>query len=173
MGRWRSLNCWLTRRSAVGPDEVPFAHTGGVAALFWVIIACVFSELAVLELLLPWELVRVTSTVLHTAVLLLLLSAYATRRMNPHLVVPSGLVVANGGSTRLLLPWKNVAVVKPGAASKEPGRLWYEVNGMTNVLIALDPPMLWGAQSVSSVAIFADDPKGLVASAQHWKARGV
>jgi hypothetical protein len=165
MGRWRSLACWITRRDPAGAGEVAFSHAGGIAAFFWVVMACVASELVVVELLMPWARVRLVSTGLHLTVLLLLLTAYASLRMHPHLVVPEGLVLSTGPTTRLMLPWRNVVSLDRGTHGPQGGRISMEVNGMTNLLVTLDPPMRWKDQSVSSVRFYADRPADLLAAA--------
>lgn len=165
MGRWASLVGWVARRDRAASDELPFSYAGGIAAFYWVIIVCVVSELAVVDLLLPWQHVRLASDVLHSAVLFLLLSSYAMLRVNPHLIAPPGLVIRHGRDLELLLPWDRIASVASNHAA-DPAGIVVHINGTTNVQVNLDRPMTYNSRSVSRICCYVDDPQGFVIAAR-------
>jgi hypothetical protein len=178
-GMWRSLVRWVTRRPVVG-GGTPFSYAREVTPLIWAFIAVSAIEVPVLHLLLPWEAVRMAADVAGVYGLLWMLGLLASLRVHPHLVEDAGLRVCNGFSVSVLVPWEEIAAMRPRRRSLEGARnlqvagegaervLSVGVGGQTNVDVVLREPRVvpvrrTAGEPVAELRLYVDDPKALLA----------
>jgi hypothetical protein len=181
---YRSLFRWLVRRPDLGgPDDQPFTYAKTVTPVMWLWIFASAAELPLVHLLVPWEGVRIALLVVGVWGLVWMVGLLASLYVYPHLLGATTLVVRNGASHRILVPWDRVASVSRRQQDLE-STLWtlqprqvddgvdlqVGVSGQVNVHVQLREPTTVstakGDTELVALSFFADDPRALVTRAR-------
>lgn len=183
IGIWRSLFRWVLRRPAVPAGAEAFTYHRMVAPVFWLWIFGSAVEIVAVDLLLPWEAVRIVAAALGVWGLAWMVGMLGALTVHPHLVDDDGLRVRHGFGFRTVVPWSNVASVTghshdlPSSIrsvqieeSERGDVLAVGVSGRTNLLVRLHEPMTMhtarGDHVVTAVRLWADEHRALVARAR-------
>ncbi len=175
---------WLLRKPSLPGDEAEgFGYVGIVSFAIWVFIALSAIEIPVMHLLVPWDGIRILVLILGVWGLTWMVGYFAGLRMHPHVVSATGLVVRNGPSTRIEIPWGNVASVRSRTRSYEEDRgmqFLHEESGSVQALVMSnqtsvdvvlrEPQAVEGrkgtVESVVEVRFWADEPDRLAGAAR-------
>lgn len=183
IGIWRSLVLWLARRTpGAGPGVQSFAYAREVSPVIGAFIFVSLIELPVVHLLLPWETVRLIVLVLSVWGLLWMIGYFASVRAFKHLLDDRGMRVRYGTTVDIPIPWEVVASVNRRRGGVPKGKTVSVERGddgaivsvavmkQTRVAIVLTRPTRLelpdGAQDVSEVRCYVDDPAAFVAAAR-------
>lgn len=182
-GIWRSLTAWLLRRVDVPAGAEAFTYHRMVTPVFWLWIFASAAEIVAVDLLLPWEHLRLGAAVLGLWGLAWMVGMLGALKVHPHVVDDDGIRVRNGFAVDLHVPWEAVASVTSQAHDlpssmrsvqvEESGGgavLAVGVSGRTNVLIRLLEPTTFptprGEHVVTALRLWADEQRDLVARAR-------
>ncbi len=183
IGIWRSLFFLVTRRvPGRGPGVEAFSYVKAVAPIMGAFIFVSALELLVVHLLLPWETIRLIVLVLSVWGLLWMIGFLASMKVFPHLLGPDGLRVRSGTSADIAIPWEAVASVRQRRGSVASRRRVEVERGddgavvsvpalkLTRVEVILRGPTAVelpdGAEAITALRLYADDPRALVARAR-------
>ena len=183
IGIWRSLFLWITRRvPGRRPGVRTFAYANQVSPLLAVFIALSALETAVVHLLIPWDVVRLTLLVVGVWGLLWMIGFLASMRVYPHLVDDSGLRIRHGTRLDVELRWSDVEAVRAARGSAPSNALVHLEDGergtiatvavlkLTRVAVRLRRPVALalpdGPTPVAEIRFYVDDPRGFVAAAR-------
>jgi hypothetical protein len=182
---WRSIVQWLLRRRpGAGPGDRGFAHRGAVLALVLVLLAVSVLEVVLVELIVPWPVVRLALLVVGVWGVVVVLGMLAAMTVRPHLVGPAGVRVRSGPAWEALLPWDAVARVRVVRRTRDGGSVQHDGDALhviagfqTTVEIALARPVAvalprGGEVEVTRVALYADDPRGFAAAVREHLGAG-
>ncbi|MDO9380766.1 MAG: hypothetical protein Q7T56_18135 [Nocardioidaceae bacterium] len=180
VGMYVSLARWAARRPSLGaPGSQVHGYARLVTPMLWLFVFASAVEVVVLDLLLPWMVVRVVALVLGIWGVVWMLGMIASYRVFPHLLEPDRLRVRCGALVDVVLPWSAIASVGSGDTSLESSmrtmqvddlddgtRLSVGVGGRVNVQLTLREPVTVstprGSLVVTRVSLWADDPRDLV-----------
>jgi hypothetical protein len=181
---YRSLFRWLVRHPDLGgPDDQPFTYAKTVTPVMWLWIFASAAELPLVHLLVPWEGVRIALLVVGVWGLVWMIGLLASLYVYPHLLGATTLVVRNGASHRILVPWDRVASVSRRQQDLE-STVWtlqprqvddgvdlqVGVSGQVNVHVQMREPTTVstakGDMELVALSFFADDPRALVTRAR-------
>ncbi len=109
---WVSLFRWILRRPVCGPGETAFAYTRRITPILGAFIGVSAIEIPILDLILPWQTVRVIADILGAYGLIWMVGLLATLRVNPHVVTESGLRVRGGNGLDITIPWDYLASIQ-------------------------------------------------------------
>lgn len=182
LGMWRSLYRWICRRPvASGAGAEAFGYAAVVTPLFIAFIAVSAIEVPILHLLLPWETARLIGDALGAYGLFWMVGLLASIRVHPHVVSDSGLRIRYGFGVDVTIPWDAIATIQ-NRGRDLPGRtvqidrsgsgliLQIGILKQTNVDITLHQPttvpLPKGAEPITELRFFVDDPSALVARAR-------
>jgi hypothetical protein len=179
IGIWRSLFLLVTRRvHGRGPGVQVFAYHRQIAPVIAAFIFVSMIELPVVHLLIPWETVRLMVLVLSVWGLLWMVGLLASVKVFPHLLDQRGLRIRYGTMADVAIPWEAVASINARRGRVDTQRrvhvegpvLSVPVMKQTRVEVKLREPtavrLPGGTEEVSELRFYADDPRGLVASAR-------
>lgn len=185
---YRSLFRWITRRRDVPAGAVAFAYLEPIAALLWVFIVVSAVELFVLHVVIPWETLRIIADALGVWGLIWMLGLMASFKVYPHVVGDTGLRVRHGFSTNLAVPWDAIATIGVRERGRDKSRALQldrdEDGAVLNVVIGkrtnvdvtlrrpLAVPLRKGAESITELRLFADDPRDLVSRVREYLKAG-
>lgn len=110
IGMYRSLGRWVMRRPSV-PDSgaTRFGYSVLVAPVIWIFIFVSAVEVVAVDLLLPWEGLRIAFLILGIWGLVWMLGLLASVKVHPHLVSDAGLRVRYSTNVNILIPWEDIA----------------------------------------------------------------
>jgi hypothetical protein len=169
LGLARAVVLWARgRQDGVRTGDVPLTYASAGTPTGPILVALAAVEIVVVELVVPWPVLRQVLLVLGVWTLVLLLGLVAAERTRPHVVRPDGLLVRSGALVRIWLPWHLVGGVERrmrhelGSWGVEDGRLHLPVAGTTAVDVALteavDVRLPWRRTArVTALAIAVDD----------------
>ncbi|GAB3957207.1 hypothetical protein [Micromonospora vulcania] len=185
---WRSLYVWARRRPlSLAPGDDPFGYLGVVRPILGIFIALSAVEIPIFDLIVsnvvPWRPARWIVLVLGVWGLLWMLGLYASMTIHPHVVGDTGLRVRQSAGIDLWIPWTDVEALHKRYRSLPSSRsvqieqegdrrvLHIAVGSQTSVDVRLRRPMVFDlprgrTEPVDEVRIYADDPIGLLRSAQ-------
>lgn len=177
-----ALARWVLRRPDVPDGATGFRHVGVVLPVLWTFIVLSAVEFVVLHLVLPWPTVRLVVDVLSAWGLLWMLGLTAALSVRTHVVDGAGLLVRNGLSTDVRVPWAAVSAVGVRRRQRQQSRalqldrgeagtvLNVVAGSQTNVDVTLREPLQLdlpgGRESVTGLRFYADDPAALVSAAR-------
>ncbi|MDI6101131.1 hypothetical protein QLQ12_21180 [Actinoplanes sp. NEAU-A12] len=181
---WAALFRWILRRPVpVEPGTLRFAYAGAVKMILIAFIAVSAIEIPILDLMIPWEPVRIVVLGAGVYGLIWMIGLAATMWAYPHLVGPSGLRIRNSITMDVAIDWKSVASIAvhrrsmpPGGQTQwEDGVLSLGMGSQTSVDVRLTAPLVLPVrkakgQPATTVRFHADDPEGLVAAAMAFLA---
>jgi hypothetical protein len=181
---YRSLFRWVARRPDGGGErDEPFTYARMVTPVMWLWIFASACEIPLAHVLVPWEAVRLALLVVGVWGLVWMIGLLASLWVYPHLLTPDRLVVRNGASHRVDLPWERIAslAVRPedmesSVWTLQPvtGEHGTDLNVATgaqvNVHAALTGPTVVatakGEMEIVELSFYADEPRDLVARAR-------
>lgn len=175
---WRAMYLWARKRvSGLREGDEPLSYAGATAAIMWALIILNAIEIPALHIMIPWETVRLTVDVLGVYSLIWMVGILALLKVHPHLATKAGLRVRYTTSVDFTVPWEAIASVSARIRTHEGMRtvrfedsiLAVGVGSQTNIDIALREPMVLpvprtNGEPVAQIRVYADDPKGLIAS---------
>jgi hypothetical protein len=177
---WRSLYRWVFRRPLTRePGAATFGYATATAPIMWTFIVLNAIEIPALHLILPWPTARGILDVAGVYGLLWMIGMLASRKVNPHVLGGTGMLIHTGGLLTVPLDWEDVAAVRVRKRTLSSGRtvqvddaaLSITVLSQTNVDMVLRQPTTLtlsngATHTVTEVRLFADDPASLVARAE-------
>ena len=183
IGIWRSLFLWVTRRvSGLRPGVQAFSYSKDIVPIMGAFIFVSLIELPVVHVLLPWDTVRLVVVVLSIWGLLWMIGLLASMKVFPHLLDDAGLRIRYGTSADVRVPWEAVASVtsrRHSAPTRQTVQVERGDDGavlsvavlkQTKVDVVLHRPtaiaLPGGAEEITEVRLYADDPRGFVAAAR-------
>ncbi|MGI5239848.1 hypothetical protein [Dactylosporangium sp. CA-139066] len=160
----------LRRRREVGADERAVAYGGQLRPLLIGVVALSAVEIAAVELLVPWAVVRWVLAVLGAYGLLWAVGVACSVYTRPHTIGPDGLRLRFAAFTELDVPARRL--VPAGTAPRgshrrtvevDGGTLSFSVLGQTNLAVRIEPPAELGLgragrHRIDTVRFYADDP---------------
>jgi hypothetical protein len=172
---WASLYAWVRRRP-YGPDDFPYHARSPMALWMGVVVLTTPIEIAVLELLIPWPWLKITTLVLALYALLWLIMLFASLRSMPHRLEPRGLRLRYGVLTDVFIPYDLIseAQVAMAKAPKVGDGLQLDgesaflaINGEANLVLRLKEPLsldraLGKTPPVREVHFCTDEPKRMI-----------
>lgn len=173
-GNWRSLARWVSRRPDITPGDSTFAYHSPLVAPTIVILLASLIELVAVELLVPWDAVRIALLIVSIWGIFMGLGIAAASVVHPHSAGPAGLRVRYGTGLDIRIPWDVIAAVREARRSYEGARsvqlddetLNVVVSGQTLVEIDLNQPVhvdLPREQTadITTLRLYTDDAAGL------------
>ncbi|WP_154402559.1 hypothetical protein [Nocardioides speluncae] len=171
-----SLFRWIARRPAVPHGSRRFTYHKLVTPVLALWIFASAAEIPLFHVITPWASVRILLLAISVWGLLWMLGYFASLRVYPHSASDTTLTVRSGALTRIDLPWEAIESVKQTrrdiegrSARVEDETLLLPINGQVNVLVTLraerDLRLPRRTVTATKVALWADDPKDLVAAA--------
>jgi hypothetical protein len=181
IGIWRSLFLLVTRRvSGQGPGVQAFSYAKAITPIMGAFVFVSALELPVVDLLLPWETVRLIAIVLSVWGLLWMVGLLASMKVFPHLVDDHGLRIRYGTRADIRIPWEAIASVatrRGRVPTRKHVQLERSDDGtvvdvavlkLTNVEVALHGATTIGLpdgpEEVIGARFYVDDPRGLVST---------
>lgn len=179
---WAALFRWILRRPIpVEPGARRFSYAGAVRMILIAFIAVSAIEIPILDLMIPWEPVRITVLAAGVYGLFWMIGLAATMWAYPHLTGPSGLRIRNSITLDVAIPWESVAAIAvhrrsmpPGGQTRmEDGVLSLGMASQTSIDVRLTGPLVLPVrkakgQPATTVRFHADDPEGLVEAARAY-----
>jgi hypothetical protein len=180
---YQNLYRFLFRRPRVPAGATAFPYASPVLPVLIVFTAVSVVELVVVDLIVHrWAAVRIPLLVLGIWGVTFMLGLLFGMLVRPHAVGPDGIRVRSGSEIDLPLSWDDIYSVGPRkrtAQEKQPqvtvdeqgvATLHLRTMNETNLEIRLEQPtplrLPHGTETVSVVALHADDPKGFLAEAR-------
>lgn len=177
-----ALGRWVLRQPAVPEGAVGWGYSRLVTPVLWLWIFGSACEVPLAHVLVPWPGVRLALLVLGTWGLVWMVGLLASLKVYPHLVAREGVVLRYGKFARLDVAWEQVASARTDDRDVEGGGLrslrprttpdgvdlQVPVNDRVNVTIRLAHPLVVttskGVVEATSVSVWADEPRDLVAA---------
>jgi hypothetical protein len=181
---YRSLFRWVARRThGLAPGVEPFGYARAVTPVMWLWIFGSALEVFFLDLVIPWQPVRVVAFVLGAWGFVWMVGLLASLKVYPHLMSDAGLRLRYGASVDVTVPWQAVETITvdrrdlPSSVRTlqpvETARgtdLQIAVSGQVNVHAALRRPLTVptpkGDRVVTGLTFLTDDPRALVTRAR-------
>jgi hypothetical protein len=178
---WLSLYRWLFRRPLVRESGAkPFGYARAQTPVLIAFIVVSAIEVPILDLVLPWPVVRFIALLLGVWGVVWMFGILAILRTHPHVVGPAGLRIRNGLSVDVSIPWALVADIRLRNRPLEPGRkdrmevtdagtvAIMPISNFTNVDVAFREPVVLpvpktNGEPLIGLRFYADDEKELVA----------
>lgn len=176
---YASIGRFVSRRPAIPRDAVGFGYHEPVLTILVIFIVLSAVEIPIIDLIVHrWPPMRITMLVIGIWGLTWMLGLLCAYLMRPHTVGPEGIRVRAGLETDLALSWDDIASVarrlqvdepkSPKIVEQDASRtLFVRMNNETDIEIELERPTVvrlpgrggaGGAQEVTAVRIWADDP---------------
>ena len=188
IGMYRSLGRWVIRRPSV-PDSgaTRFGYSVLVAPVIWIFIFVSAVEVVAVDLLLPWESLRIAFLIVGIWGLVWMLGLLASVKVHPHLISDAGLRVRYSTNANILIPWEDIGDLqnrrrdleksKTVQIASTPSGTFMSVGVLkqTNIDIVLREPrsilLSKGAsEPITEIRLYADDPKALLKRARELQA---
>jgi hypothetical protein len=109
---WINLGRWVLRRRGYAPDARPFGYAQSMTPLLLVFIVLFAIEVPVLDLVLPWPVVRIIADILGLYGVIWMLGLLAGLRIYPHSMSATGLRVRRLAEVDLTIDWDHIASVE-------------------------------------------------------------
>jgi hypothetical protein len=109
---WINLGRWILRRRGYAPDARPFGYAQSMAPLLVVFIVLFAIEVPVLDLVLPWPVVRLVADILGVYGVIWMLGLLAGLRIYPHSVSDAGLRVRRLAEVDLTIAWDHITSIE-------------------------------------------------------------
>ena len=181
---YRSIVRFVFRRSRVPDGAVGFTYHQPVLAILIAFVVLSAVELAVVDLIVyRWAHIRIPLLILGIWGLIYMCGLLFGMLTRPHAVGPDGIRVRQGSEIDVQLRWDDVYSVthrKHTVQQKQPkvtidpegkATLHLRLQNETNLEIKLERPVPLrlpaGAETVTSVNLYADDPKAFLAEVRH------
>ena len=175
---------FLFRRPRVPDGAVGFSSHQPVLPVLIVLTAVSAVELVVVDVIVHrWPAVRIPLLVVGIWGVTFMLGLLFGMLVRPHAVGPDGIRIRSGSEVDIPLSWDDIYSVGPRkrtVTEKQPrvtvdeqgeATLHLRIMNETNLEIRLEQPtplrLPHGTETVSVVAIYADDPKAFLAEARH------
>lgn len=188
IGMYRSLGRWVIRRPSV-PDSgaTRFGYSVLVAPVIWIFIFVSAVEVVAVDLLLPWESLRIAFLIVGIWGLVWMLGLLASVKVHPHLISDAGLRVRYSTNANILIPWEDIGDLqnrrrdleksKTVQIASTPSGTFMSVGVLkqTKIDIVLREPrsilLSKGAsEPITEIRLYADDPKALLKRARELQA---
>jgi hypothetical protein len=181
---WLSLYRWVFRRPLVREEGAkPFGYARAQTPVIIAFIVVSAIEVPILDLVLPWPVVRAIALILGVWGVVWMFGILAILRTHPHIVGPSGMRVRNGLSVDVPIPWELVAAIRLHNRTLEPGRkdrldatdagtvAIMPISNFTNIDVTFREPVVLpvpksNGEPLIGLRFYADDEKDLVAHAR-------
>ncbi|KRB78627.1 hypothetical protein ASE01_05090 [Nocardioides sp. Root190] len=180
-----ALGRWVGRRPAVPEGADAWGYSRLVTPVLWLWIFGSVCELPLAHVLVPWHGVRIALLVIGIWGLVWMLGLLASIKVYPHLVGDQELVLRFGKFARLDVPRDQIASARTdnrdvdgGLRSLQPRTtadgidVQMPVNDRVNVLVRLTHPLTVstskGPVEATSLSIWADEPREMVAALNRW-----
>ncbi len=172
---WASLYAWMRRRP-LGPDAFPYHGRSKLALVMGIMVLTAPLAIALVDLVIPWPLLRITAVVGVLYAMLWSIMLFASLRSMPHRLEPSGLRLRYGVLAGAFIPYDRI-VEAMVAMAKVPGSgeglqvegeaAFLAIEGETNLLIRLNEPLsldraLGKTPPVREIHFFTDEPKRMI-----------
>ena len=109
---YRSLFRWVARRAhGLAPGVEPFGYAWAVTPVMWLWIFGSALEVFFLDLVIPWQPVRVAAFVLGAWGFVWMVGLLASLKVYPHLMSDAGLRLRYGASVDVTVPWQAVETI--------------------------------------------------------------
>jgi hypothetical protein len=192
---YSSIGRLIARRPAIEPGGAGLSYHKPVMTILVIFIVLSAVEIPIIDLIVHrWPAVRIPLLVLGIWGLTWMVGLLAAFLVRPHTVGPSGIQAREGLEIDVPLSWDDIASVAPDRRVDEPksprfgeadasgGRreLSLRMQDETNIEIELERPTLvrlpglppkGGAQLVTRVRLWTDDPKGFLAAVRQHMPR--
>jgi hypothetical protein len=171
---WGSMWRLISRRGKVQEHELTYHRHSSVAGLVLLTVVTAPAEILLFELLIPWSWLRLVMLGLALYGACWLVGMVAAPRAFPHEMLPGGLVLRSGATTRWFIPRSAIAridhtpqtyVLKRQRTTTviEPGRVSLVVDGRTNIHITLRHGLtIDGHDAVHDIHCHVDEPEKLI-----------
>lgn len=186
---YSSIGRAIARRPALAPGATGIAYHGPVLTILFIFIGLSAVEIPIIDLIVhPWPVVRVIMLILGIWGVTWMLGYLCAMLMRPHEVGPAGVRVRSGLEIDVAVPWDDIASIEISKRIDEPklprvadGEYAERMQNETNILITLERPVTivlpglaprGGEHVVSSIRLWADDPKALLAAARPFLLAG-
>ena len=176
---WSALLRWALRRPPAA-GEFGYARRSILGLLLGVALLSAPVEILVIELLIPWDLVRIILLLAAIDATLWAIGLYASLRVDRHRLDPQGVHVYYGVLAHAYVPYADLAAVDAAPRKAPQGReglrlapgeraAYLAVGGRTDCTLRLRAPLaveglLRVTPPVMTIHVAADDPAGLVAA---------
>jgi len=172
---WGGLHAWM-RRLPHGPDEFTYHSRSQMGLVMGVLVLVTPLEIAVLELLIPWPWLRITTLVLALYGVLWVIMLFASLRSLPHRLETQGLRLRYGALAGAFIPYERIADAKVAMAkapthgdglSVDKDAAFFAIDGETNLVIHLHEPLavdkvLGETRPVRTIHFATDEPKRMI-----------
>jgi hypothetical protein len=182
---YQSVYRFLFRRPRVPTGAAAFSYHQLVLPILIVFTAASVVELVVVDVIVRrWPPIRIPLLVLGIWGVTFMLGLLFGMLVRPHAVGPDGIRVRSGAEVDIPLTWDDIYSVtlrKRTIQEKEPkvtvdeqgeATLHLRMMNETNLEISLEEPtplgLPHGTETVSRLAIYADDPKGFLAEVRPY-----
>ncbi len=184
---YSSIGRAIARRPAVPPGGTGIGYHRPVMTVLIVFIVLSAVEIPIIDLIVHrWPAVRIGFLILGIWGLTWMIGLLCAMLLRPHAVAPGGILIRGGLEIDVTIPWSAVASVAINRRIDEPKqpRVTERPNGWeyaervqneTNIVIELEQPYAvrlpglaprGGEHLVTSVRIWADDPRALLDAAR-------
>lgn len=180
---YASIGRAIARRPAVPRGGTGIGYHRPVLTILIVFIVLSAIELPIIDLIVHrWPAVRIAFLIIGIWGLTWMIGLLCAMLLRPHAVGPDGIQVRNGLEVDVALPWEEIASVAISRRIDEPKQPritgWEYAERMqdeTNIEIELEQPYAvrlpgiaprGGEQLVTSVRIWADDPRAFLDAAR-------
>jgi len=184
LGMYRSLFRWAVRRPSV-PDRgaTRFGYSVLVSPVIWIFIFVSAVEVVAVELMLPWESLRLTFLVVGIWGLVWMFGLLAGLKVHAHLVSDAGLRIRYSTNVNILIPWEDIVEIQNRRRDLDRSKAVQVVQTesgavmsvgvlkQTNVEIVLSEPRSvtlpkGPSEPVTAIRFYADDPRALIRKAR-------
>ncbi len=172
---WGCLYAWMRRRPH-GPDDYTYHSRSQMALVMGVLVFTTPLEIAVLELLIPWPWLRITTIVLALYAVLWVIMLFASLRSMPHRLESEGLRLRYGVLASAYIPYDRIAEASVAMAkapvhgdglSVSQETAYFAIDGETNLVVRLHEPLaldkaLGETPPVRTIHFATDEPKRMI-----------
>jgi hypothetical protein len=180
---YSSIGRAIARRPAVPAGGTGIGYHRPVLTILIIFIVLSAVEIPILDLIVhPWPAVRIPVLILGIWGLTWMLGLLCAMLLRPHTVGPEGIRVRSGLEIDVPVPWEavaSVAISKRVDEPKQPRVTDHEyaerMQDETNIVIELERPFVirlpglaprGGEHEVTSIRIWADEPRGFLDAAR-------
>ena len=177
---WGSLFRWLFRRRPLAAHEFPYTRRSIMGSVIGLVLFSAPVELFVIELLIPWPVVRWILLFIALYSAIWMLGLYAAMKVHPHRLDDTGLRLYNGVMADGTIPYDQIAAItverhrppKDGEGlqvAPTERAAYLAIGGRTDVTLRLRAPvvlqgLLTPTPPVLTVHFTADEPERLAAA---------
>jgi hypothetical protein len=180
---YSSIGRAIARRPAVAAGGTGIGSHRPVLTILIIFIVLSAVEIPIIDLIVhPWPAVRIPLLILGIWGLTWMIGLLCAMLMRPHAVEPDGIRVRSGLEIDVAVPWTVIASIEVDRRVDEPKRprvtgteYAERMQDETNILIELEQPVdirlpglapRGGTHSVTSIRLWADEPRAYIAAAR-------